>query len=122
MIKEKYILAAGSPAFSKGLAEIFRGEGWQADTVANKAASVRCSQEMHDVPQYFVTDKLKDWVTSLARKLQPQGTVIILSGFMPEAPEELERAGRPDGKGDPGHFLLHRKPGGKRVLCGAAGA
>ena len=91
MIKEKYILAAGSPAFSKGLAEIFRGEGWQVDAVANKAASVRCSQEMHDVPQYFVTDKLKEWVIRLARELQPQGTVIILSGFMPEAPEELER-------------------------------
>lgn len=91
MIKEKYILAAGSPAFSKGLAEIFRGEGWQVDTVANKEASVRHSQDNHDLPQYLVTDKLKEWVIRLARELQPQGTVIILSGFMPEAPEELER-------------------------------
>ena len=90
MMKEKYILAAGSPAFSRKLAAIFQVEGWEAMALTNEPAAIRYSKDMQDVPQYLVIDKLKDWAIRLARELQPQGTQIILSGFMPETPEELQ--------------------------------
>ena len=90
MMKEKYILAAGSPAFSRKLAAIFQVEGWEAMALTNKPAAIRYPKDMQDVPQYLVIDKLKDWAIRLARELQPQGTRIILSGFMLETPEELQ--------------------------------
>lgn len=90
MMKERYILAAGSPAFSRKLAAIFQVEGWEAMALTNEPAAIRYSKDMQDVPQYLVIDKLKDWAIRLARELQPQGTQIILSGFMPETPEELQ--------------------------------
>lgn len=89
MIKERFILASGSVGFSRQLAAFFRNEGWQTRTLTNKYDAVRISWEMHDAPQYLVTDVLKGWVVSLAQELQRQGTQIILSGFMSETPEEL---------------------------------
>ena len=90
MIKEKYILTAGTPAFSRQLAAIFQSEGWQASPLIDKPAAQRFSKEMRDVPQYLVIDELKDWVIQLSKELQPRGTQIILSGAMTETPEELE--------------------------------
>lgn len=89
MIKEKTILAAGSVGFSRQLAAIFRREGWQAGTLTNEYDAVRISWEIHDAPQYLITDVLKGWVVRLAQELQQQGTQIILSGFMTETQEEL---------------------------------
>ena len=90
MIKDNSILAAGSVGFARQLAAIFLSEGWQARTLTNEYDAVRISWEVHDVPQYLVIDVLKGWVIRLARELQRQGTQIILSGFMPETPEELD--------------------------------
>ena len=90
MIKEKYLLAAGSPAFSKRLITYFQSEGWQVRTITNKPDALRFSKETQEAPQYVVTDRLKDWTIRLARELQPQGTQVILSGFMRETPKELE--------------------------------
>ena len=90
MMKEKYVMAAGSPAFSRKLAAIFQLEGWEATALTNEPAALRYLKDVQDIPQYLVIDKLKDWAIRLARELQPQGTQIILSGFMPETPEELQ--------------------------------
>lgn len=90
MVRDKYLLAAGSTGFSRQLAAIFQSEGWQVRSVTNEPAALRFLQEMQDAPRYLVTDKLKDWVIRLAQELQPQGTEIILSGAMTETPEELK--------------------------------
>ena len=90
MIKEEFILAAGSPDFSRKIAAFFQGEGWQARALSNEPAALRCSKEMQDAPQYLVTDKLSGWVVRLSRELHSKGTQIILSGAMSETPEELE--------------------------------
>ena len=90
MIREKFILAAGSPGFSRQLVAIFQREGWESRALTNEPSAHRFSKDMQDAPQYLVTDKLKDWVIRLSKELQPQGTQIILSGGMSETPEELE--------------------------------
>lgn len=90
MIKEKFILAAGTTGFSRKLAAIFQSEGWQAGTITNEHDAVNISQEMRDVPKYFVADVIRGWVVQLAQELHQQGTEIILSGFMTESHEELE--------------------------------
>ena len=91
MIEKKHLLAVGSPSFSRQLAAILKRSGWQVESFANEQDAVKFSQEMHIAPQYLVTDTLEDWVIRLSRELQSQGTQIILSGFMRETPEELER-------------------------------
>lgn len=91
MVKEKYLLAAGTIAFSRQLAAIFYSEGWQVRSITNKQNALRFLREMQDAPRYLVVDKLKDWVIRLAKELQPQGTEIILSGAMTETPEELKK-------------------------------
>ena len=90
MVRDKYLLPAGSIGFSRQLAAIFQSEGWQVRSVTNEPAAHRFLQEMQDAPRYLVVDKLKDWVIRLAKELQPQGTEIILSGVMTETPEELK--------------------------------
>ena len=91
MIKEKYLLAAGSPAFSKQLAAIFQSRGWQVESITNKRNVTRLFREMQIVPQYLIVDKLTDWIIQLSQQLHLQGTQIVLSGWMTETPEELER-------------------------------
>lgn len=91
MIKEKFILAAGSPISSRQLAAIFQNEGWQVRTLDNDQAFRRFLKEMQYAPQFLVIDKLKDWTIRLAVELHQQGTRVILSGFIPEGPEEVER-------------------------------
>ena len=91
MIKEKYLLAAGSPAFSKQLAAFFQSRGWQVESITNKRNAPRFLKEMQLAPQYLVADKLSDWIIQLSRQLNSQGTRIILSGWMTEPHEELER-------------------------------
>ena len=90
MIKEKFLLAAGSPTFSRQLAAIFQSEGWQVRVLTNESVARRFINEVQDVPQYLVTDNLSGWIIRLSRELHSQGTQIILSGFMPEPREELE--------------------------------
>ena len=90
MIKEKFILAAGSPSFSRRVVAFFQGEGWQVKTITKKSDALRYLNEKSDTPQYIVIDQLKDWTVRLARELQPQGTQVILSGFMRGTPKELE--------------------------------
>ena len=90
MIREKYLLSAGSRDFSSQLAAYFQGRGWQVESLISKQSALRFSKEMQNAPQYFVTDKLTDWVVRLARELHPLGTQIILSGIMRETPEELK--------------------------------
>lgn len=90
MIKENYILAAGSWGFSRQLTAIFQSIGWQAQSLTNKRNVPRFFKELQAVPQYLVTDKLTDWVIRLCQELQSQGTQIILSGGMTESPEELK--------------------------------
>lgn len=89
MIKEKYIFAVGSAGYARQLAAIFRSEGWQARSITNEYDAVRISREIHDAPQYLITDVLKGWVVRLAQELHFQGTKIILSGSMTETREEL---------------------------------
>lgn len=60
-------------------------------TITKKQNALQFLKEMQVAPQYLVTDTLKDWVIQLSREFQPQGTQIILSGFMPDTPEELKR-------------------------------
>ena len=91
MIKEKFILAAGSQDFSRKIVALFQDEGWQARSVTSMWAARRFLKEMQEVPQYFASDKINDWVILLARELHPKGTQIILSGAMQESQEELER-------------------------------
>ena len=91
MIKENYLLAAGSRDFSKKLAAIVQSRGWQALSLTNKQNAVRFSKEMQIAPQFFVADKLTDWIIRLSRELHPQGTQIILSVCMAATQEELER-------------------------------
>ena len=90
LIKENYILAAGSWGFSRQLTAIFQSRGWQAQSLTNKRNVPRFFKELQAVPQYLVTDKLTDWVIRLCQELQSQGTQIILSGGMTESPEELK--------------------------------
>ena len=91
MIREKYLLAAGSPAFSKKLAALFQSRGWQVEAITNKRNVSRLLMGMQIAPQYLVVDKLTDWIIQVSQQLHSQGTQIILSGWMTETPEELER-------------------------------
>lgn len=90
MVNEKFLLAAGSPNFSRQLAAIFQSKGWQVRVLTNKPAALQFSKDIQDAPKYLVADKLSSWVIGLSRKLHSQGTQIILSGFMSESHEELE--------------------------------
>lgn len=91
MIDEKFLLAAGSPDFSRTLAAFFQSEGWKARAIANEQAAVRFLREMPNAPKYLVADQIKGWVIRLAQALHPQGTQVILSGWMTESQEELEQ-------------------------------
>ena len=91
MIKEKFILAAGSPSFSRRVVAFFQREGWQVRTLANEEASRRFLKEEHNVPQCLVIDKLKDWTIQLAREFQPHGTRVVVSEVRSETPAEVER-------------------------------
>ena len=90
MINDHFILAAGSPDFSRQLSAIFRSEGWLVRSLSNEQAALRYLREGQEVPRYLVIDKLKNWAVRLARELQPQGTQIILSGSLDGSREELE--------------------------------
>lgn len=90
MIKEKFVLASGSRAFARQVAAVFQKEGWQARVVIGRHDALFYSKERQDAPQYLITDDLRPGFTAalqMARELQPQGTQVILSGFM--TPEEL---------------------------------
>ena len=90
MVKENYIVAAGSPDYAGLLATLFRSEGWLARSVTTRRDAAHFSHEQEDAPRFLVIDVLKEWTVNLARELHPQGTQVILSGFMRESREELE--------------------------------